>query len=206
MKGHVWSVACAAAVVLCAMFVGAVAQEDKAVAEKVEVTLVNTEENLLSQEIWGTWVANADATKLAGGGGRGDIAGATLIFSKDEESTKRFQEEAALFVERMKEKEKDARRKASPIWENCLKAVFATGKAEVRGDENEADALDFGVANLVGNQVLIMLLPDKSAGAGYRLKSFNDAFVRDAKGDKDLLWIGGDHRNAAFTCVARVPK
>jgi hypothetical protein len=177
--------------------VSTVAQETKD-EPKFEVKLISTEENLLSQEIWGKWVGHGEFSKHVGGG-KGDWAFGSTTFSQDEEATRRFQQEASICVQKVKEKKAGD----ATIWEDCLKAVYATGKLEVQGDENETDILDFGVANLFGNQVLVVLLPDKSAGAGYRLRSFNVAFVRDPKGDNDLLWIGGDNRNEVFNCMQR---
>jgi hypothetical protein len=187
------------------LLVGSAAAQDKEpAAPKVEVTLVDDQNNLISQEIWGAWTQNEEATKFAGG--RGSKDSGVWTFSKDKECSDRFQEEAARCVEQMKEREKGYKNQSSPAWEQCLRSVYACGKLEAREGENERDLLDFGIANLHGNQVLIVLLPDKGAGAGYRLRSFNIAFVRDPKGDKDLLWLGGTGPNEPFACNCRVPK
>ena len=163
-------------------------------APEKKVVLVDSAENLLSQEIWGKWETNRTVTKFVQDGLPKDNFG-KVEFTRDEAATTRItaalEDLVAKIAERGKPNDVEFMR--------GVKAVYATGRMKLDRSKDSFEA-DFALITMFGEQLLII-----RAGTEAKPSWETDrvSFVRDAEGDHDLLFIGTDTKEGKFTALQR---
>jgi hypothetical protein len=181
-----------AAIALCMSFVVMLAQD--APAPEKKVVLVTTEENLLSQEIWGKWDTNRNFTKFLQDGLPKDEFGKIEV-TRSEEATTRIVAALEKLVTTLAERNKgnDAE------FVRAAKAVYATGAFKLNRAGQTLDA-DFALVSMFGEQFLILRSgkEDKPDWEFARV-----SFARHADGDHDLLLIGTDTKTGKYSALQR---
>jgi hypothetical protein len=156
--------------------------------------LITTEENLLSQEIWGKWDTNRTFTKfLQDGLPKSDFG--KVEVTRDEEATKRVVAALEKLVATLagRNKGNDAE------FVRAAKAIYATGRFKLSRGSDSLDA-DFALVAMFGEQFLILRSgkEDKPDWEFARV-----SFARHADGDHDLLMIGTDTKTGLYTALQR---
>ncbi|MCA8915200.1 MAG: hypothetical protein KDB90_07300 [Planctomycetes bacterium] len=163
-------------------------------APEKKVVLVDSAENLLSQEIWGKWETNRTVTKFVQDGLPKDNFG-KVEFTRDEAATTRITAALEDLVSKIAE-----RGKPNDVeFMRGVKAVYATGRMKLDRSKDSFEA-DFALITMFGEQLLII-----RAGTEAKPSWETDrvSFVRDAEGDHDLLFIGTDTKEGKFTALQR---
>ena len=163
-------------------------------APEKKVVLVDSAENLLSQEIWGKWETNRTVTKFVQDGLPKDNFG-KVEFTRDEAATTRItaalEDLVAKIAERGKPNDLEFMR--------GVKAVYATGRMKLDRSKDSFDA-DFALITMFGEQLIIIRSGPEAKPSW---ETDRVSFVRDAEGDHDLLFIGTDTKEGKFTALQR---
>jgi hypothetical protein len=183
-----------AALMICVSLVVAAAQDAPESEPEKAVVLITTEENLLSQEIWGKWDTNRTFTKfLQEGLPKSDFG--KVEVTRDEEAAKRVVAALEKLVATLagRNKGNDAE------FVRAAKAVYATGRFKLSRGSDSLDA-DFALVGMFGEQFLILRSgkEDKPDWEFARV-----SFARHADGDHDLLFIGTDTKTGLYTALQR---
>jgi hypothetical protein len=175
---------------ICAAVFGLHSSSSAQDADNVRVD--DSGEHLASLEIWGKWSPNEELTRQCNPAGR--VATATWEFIRDEEAAKSVLAELTTLRASMGRSNKPnaARMKAD------MGTVYAAGQLKWQRGDRETVA-QFVLLNLLGNPTIATWEPDRKDW-----ETANYSFVRDASGDNDLLFIGGDQKSELFTAFKRV--
>lgn len=159
-----------------------------------KVVLVESAENLLSQEIWGKWDTNRNFTKFVQDGSPKEDFG-KVEFTRDEAATTRMVAALEKLVTKLAERGTPNDLELA----RAAKAVYATGKMQLSRGKDSFEA-DFALITMFGEQLLILRSgkEDKPSWETNRV-----SFVRHAEGDHDLLFIGTDTKEGKFTALNR---
>lgn len=195
MNTRIWAATLVFAAGAASLAIGgfAVGQEiEEAEEEKEEtVKVINSEENSISKEIWGTWVMDEDLTKRTAHEVPKDIG--SFEFKKDEAAEARIKAALEALVKDAPEGEKgDLIRRAAA-------GVFVTGRLVINRGEVTHE-VDFAQVSMWG-EPLLMILENRDGETDW--ESARISFVRDPEGDNDLLFVGGDHKNEPYIAMKR---
>lgn len=190
-------------------------KDDKPAVDKTVPKLVfmPTKDQIMSEEIFGTWKADNELTKRIDGSYKGcdvlkaipkdEMADARFVFTKDEEATKkyeRFINELLVMYSTMPEPEELEEKEEAKARLEGLSKVWATGRYDF-GTWNKGKGV-FGLISVMGMQAIVYF-PDREDGKGKIEGSFLQ-IARDPKGDKDILVHGGEDPDDPSGFMVRV--
>ncbi|MCB9893394.1 MAG: hypothetical protein H6839_02980 [Planctomycetes bacterium] len=195
MHTRIWASAIVLALAAGVVAIGGIASGQDA-SEPESVTFVDTEENTLGKEIWGTWVMDDDLTKRTAHEVPKD--GMVLEFKSDEDSKGRIKKALEAAVK----KAGDSEGEEAGFIRRAAQGVFCTGRLIIKRGERK-DEVDFAQVCMWGEPVLLVL---ESDGEKTDWESVRVSFVRDPDGDNDLLFVGGDHKDEPYVAFKRQEK
>lgn len=162
---------------IAAFGAASVAQEEKEPAIIVKIT--EAKQNVMHDEIWGSWVVDEDLTKHVAGEMPKDMGGVTLTFSRDADSVKKLEANLGNWLtDRDDDSEADLKAACADI--------HLAGKATMTRGEDSNDAI-FCIVSMHGNTYLV-IAPDTEDGTP-RIECVPAALVPDPVGDNDLLFV-----------------
>lgn len=157
------------------------------------VQLVESDENLFATECWGKWKMDDDFTRYVAHELPEKSYG-TMEFEKNEKESKRI----VRHLERLAEKMKERGQPTDIEFLKALKAVYATGTVKIKRGGKSMTAT-FAMFSLFGEPMLILL---EGETPNTEWETVRISFVRDPKGDHDLLFVGG-HKEDSYIAMKR---
>ncbi len=193
---------CAACVLCLAALAGIALGQDPQPEPSGKAKGVNNGECLAALEIWGEWKPNKDVTEMiAGNTEDATVCTFEKFDEKDTETPKLLLSEADKFLSQMRSR--GGRANETDAFERAISEIYAMGKyTRTNGDRKVEQR--FMLVNFMGNPHLFILRVTNSGRLDWETQ--NLAFARDPKGNGDLLFLGGDHKNERFTCLVRTDK
>ena len=192
MSTRIWAATLIVAASAASLAIGgfAAGQETEEAKEET-VKIINSEENTISKEIWGTWVMDEELTKHTAHEVPKDVS--SFEFKKDGGAEGRIKAALESAVKGAPEGERgDFIRRAAA-------GVFVTGRMVIKRGE-ETSEVDFAQVSMWGEPVIMIL---ETEGEETDWESARISFVRDPEGDNDLLFVGGDHKNEPYIAMKR---
>jgi hypothetical protein len=192
----------AAVCILALVFCAATAQDEK---PAFKAKLAEDGENLAAQELWGKWEVKDDFSRFLDPKStdtvRTEFGRAKVFeFAKSDESTKRILDQISAIPAGMRKDDEKKRQRADAV-EHALTEIHAAGLLKLTGAYKDY-TIDFALVAVHGN-LQLMILETRDDGT-YDWESAHVSFVRDAKSDHDLLFIGGDHGDERVACLQRL--
>lgn len=160
-----------------------------------EMKVVEDKQNVVASELLGEWVLDEEISKRLGTD-REQIQ--KITFEAQPEAEKSLREFMMKTLETLK-KLPDEAHKITPIAE-AMRAVYQVGEMKL-GIKGKADPVTFQfmLVSFRGNPHVIFMADGDA-------ESFNVMMVQDPEGDKDLLFVGGDHAGEPFIAFKRAGK
>ncbi|MCC7509925.1 MAG: hypothetical protein IT464_11235 [Planctomycetes bacterium] len=172
-----------------------IAQDSAKEEAPPEVKIVESADNQMGAEIWGTWVLKEDLTKHTAGELPKDMAKSKFIFEKSEDSKKAILEN----LPRVLAAARAANPGDSAAMVAACKTIHLAGKLTVdQGDEKVE--LHFFMITVSGNQMFCAM---GKRGDDWRVETGHVSFVRDPEGSNDLFFLGGEDTKEVYTAWER---
>ncbi|MCK6439377.1 MAG: hypothetical protein L6Q71_04165, partial [Planctomycetes bacterium] len=178
-----------------------------------EVQFVDAKDCIIAEEIWGDWIINKELTEKVGSTVPRRFEGAgkasKVSFKENEKAKNQAKEFARESIRKAREglevpmapEELERKKLQLARMLDAFGKLYCGGEMTVYEDNGEITYFPFAYGVAIGNPMVIYVRNVDKQPDG---ESFFLSFVRDSKGEKDLLFIGGDHPPDRFSAFERV--
>ncbi len=161
-----------------------------------KATVLNDPQNVISRELFGSWVTNKDLTARLAGVQPDKVDVEEVTFRESADASKLICTKLEAMASKVREGKGGA---TGDLFDASIRSIYLAGEVQFGAGE---DALTFPFALVIwrGNPQIMIY---RSVRGRDDLESGNIMLVPDPKGDGDLFFIGGDKASERFKAFER---